>query len=55
VVEALLPGGAGIRERLRVRMVFETLSAAILAAEGTDATDDDIIAAARDAVVAATS
>ncbi|HWK93730.1 MAG TPA: helix-turn-helix domain-containing protein [Luteimicrobium sp.] len=55
VVEALLPDGAGIRERLRVRMVFETLSAAILAAEGTDATDDDIIAAARDAVVAATS
>jgi hypothetical protein len=36
-------------------MVFDTLSAALSAAEGTDAADDEIVAAARRAITSLTS
>lgn len=48
VVDLLAGPAAGEVERLQVRMVFDTASAALLAARGTESTsDDDVLAAAR--------
>jgi AcrR family transcriptional regulator len=52
VIDLLTGEAAGPRERLLTRMAFDTVSAALLAALGTDAGPDEIIAAARDAGVA---
>ncbi|GAA3589394.1 TetR family transcriptional regulator [Nonomuraea rosea] len=49
VIDLLTGEAAGPRERLLTRMAFDTVSAALLAALGTDAGPDEIIAAARDA------
>jgi AcrR family transcriptional regulator len=47
VVDLLVDDTASAQQRLLVRMMFDTASAALLAAQGTDATSDDVIAAAR--------
>jgi AcrR family transcriptional regulator len=49
VIGLLADEAAGPQERLLIRMAFDTVSAALLAAQGTDAGPDDIIAAARHA------
>lgn len=48
----LLPAGSGPVERMRVRMLLDTLGASLRAAEGTGATFDDIRAAALAAATA---
>lgn len=51
VVDAVLPSTTSPVDRLRAQMAFDTVSAALFAAQGTVATDDDVLAAARDATV----
>jgi AcrR family transcriptional regulator len=51
VVDLLAVNG----DRLYVRMVFDTVGAALLAAKGTDATPAEVIAAARRATLALTA
>lgn len=55
LTSTFLSAHASMTDRLYVRMVFDTLSAALSAAEGTDATDDEIVAAARRAITSLTS
>jgi AcrR family transcriptional regulator len=52
VAEALLPKGAKAPDRIRVRMLFDALAAALRAADGTDATPEEILSAARAAASA---
>jgi AcrR family transcriptional regulator len=52
VVDLLVEDGATAQERLYVRMIFDTTSAALLAALGAEATSDDVLATARRATVA---
>ncbi|MCB5909157.1 TetR/AcrR family transcriptional regulator [Streptomyces pinistramenti] len=47
VVDLLAGEGASAADRLLIRMTFDTTRAALLAAQGTDAGPDDVIAAAR--------
>ena len=51
----VLPADAPVSEFLRARMAFDTVSAALFAALGTDATDQDILSAARQATISLTS
>jgi hypothetical protein len=51
----LLAGDANARDRLYIRMVFDTVSAALLAAQGTGAAAEDVVATARRASIALTS
>jgi len=51
LVDRVIPGDASMAERLRAQMAFDTISAALFAAQGTAASDDEIIAAARAATV----
>ncbi|MCJ1712560.1 TetR/AcrR family transcriptional regulator [Curtobacterium sp. VKM Ac-2922] len=51
VVDRVLPQTTSRAERLRAQMAFDTVSAALFAAQGTGASDDDVLAAARDATV----
>lgn len=55
VVDRVLPPGAGVPERLRARMAFDTVSAALFAALGQDVTDDQVLDAARAATIALTA
>jgi hypothetical protein len=54
VVDRVVPPGATVEQRLRARMAFDTVSAALFAAQGTDAGTDDVLAAARTATIALT-
>jgi AcrR family transcriptional regulator len=47
VIDLLLADGAGMADRLLLRMAFDTVSAALLSSQGTDATPADVIEAAR--------
>jgi len=51
VVDRVLPPGASVADRLRARMAFDTVSAALFAAQGTDASEDDVLEAARTATL----
>jgi AcrR family transcriptional regulator len=55
VVDRVLPAGTSTAQRLVAQMAFDTVSAALFAAQGTDATDEDVLAAARAATVALTA
>jgi AcrR family transcriptional regulator len=55
VVDRVLPPGAGMRDRLRARMAFDTVAAALFAAQGQAATDEEVLDAARAATIALTS
>jgi AcrR family transcriptional regulator len=55
VVDLLVDDRATTQDRLFLRMAFDTVSAALLAAQGTSASPGDVIAAARRAVLALTS
>ena len=52
VVDLLVEGDATAEERLLTRMAFDTISAALLSAQGTDIGPDDVIEAAKRATVA---
>jgi AcrR family transcriptional regulator len=54
VIDMLVDKDAPAADRLYVRMIFDTTSAALLAAQGTSSTPDDVIAAARRAIIALT-
>ncbi|MGJ6968980.1 TetR/AcrR family transcriptional regulator [Streptosporangium sp. G11] len=54
VVDLFADDGTTTEDRLLIRMAFDTVSAALLAAQGTDAGPDDVIAAARRATLALT-
>jgi AcrR family transcriptional regulator len=54
VIDLLVDEDATGQDRLYLRMVFDTVSAALLAAQGTQATPADVIAAARRAIIALT-
>ena len=54
VVDLLVDDRATTQDRLYVRMAFDTVSAALLAAQGTSAGPGDVIAAARRAALALT-
>lgn len=51
VVDAVLPTSTTQADRLRAQMAFDTVSAALFAAQGTAASDDDVLTAARDATI----
>ena len=51
VVERVLADEASTVDRLRAQMAFDTVSAALFAAEGTNASDDDVLEAARAATI----
>ncbi len=51
---ALVQGIGRARDRIYARMIFDTVSAAGRAAQGTDANPDDVIAVARRASIALT-
>lgn len=52
VVDLLVDEDAAAEDRLLTRMAFDTVSAALLSAQGTDAGPNDVISAARHATVA---
>ncbi|MFZ7087625.1 TetR/AcrR family transcriptional regulator [Curtobacterium sp. RRHDQ10] len=54
IVERVVPEESPVEQRLRARMAFDTVSAALFAAQGTDASTDDVLAAAKDATIALT-
>jgi hypothetical protein len=54
VIDLLVEDDATELDRLCTRMVFDTVSAALLAARGTAASPADVIAAARRATIALT-
>jgi AcrR family transcriptional regulator len=54
VIDLFVSKDATPEDRLYTRMVFDTISAALLAAQGTQASPDDVIAAARRAIIALT-
>ena len=49
VEDALLPPKSSTIERMRIRMLLDTLGSALRAAEGTDATFEEILSAAKSA------
>lgn len=51
VVDRVLPVDTPHADRLRAQMAFDTVSAALFAAQGTAASDDDVLEAAREATV----
>lgn len=51
VVDRVLPAETSRAERLRAQMAFDTVSAALFAAQGTAASDDEVLEAAREATV----
>jgi AcrR family transcriptional regulator len=51
VVERVLPSTASATDRIRAQMAFDTVSAALFAAQGTDYSDADVLAAARAATI----
>ncbi|MEH3075577.1 MAG: helix-turn-helix domain containing protein [Quadrisphaera sp.] len=55
VVVRVLPAGASTQERLMARMAFDTVAAALFAAQAEDADDDDVLQAARAATEALTA
>ncbi|MBT2501311.1 TetR/AcrR family transcriptional regulator [Curtobacterium sp. ISL-83] len=55
VVDRVLPHGTSRAERLRAQMAFDTVSAALFAAQGTAASDDDVLEAAREATIRLTA
>jgi AcrR family transcriptional regulator len=55
VVDRVLPAEATTTERLRARMAFDTVSAALFAAESITATDAEVLAAARSATISLTT
>lgn len=55
IVDHVLPTDADMQDRLRARMAFDTVSAALFAALGQEASDDDVLAAARTATTALTA
>jgi AcrR family transcriptional regulator len=55
VVNALLPEAASAQDRIFTRMAFDTLGAALFAAEGTAVGYEDVLAAARRATIALTA
>lgn len=54
VIDLFVDNNATEADRLHVRMVFDTVGAALLAAQGTQASPQDVIAAARQAIIALT-
>jgi AcrR family transcriptional regulator len=52
VIEFFTAADTPTADRLRIRMAFDTVSSALLAAQGTGAGPDDVLAAARSATVA---
>jgi AcrR family transcriptional regulator len=52
VIDRLVDKNASAPDRLFARMVFDTVSAALIAAQGTDTSPADVLAAARRATVA---
>jgi AcrR family transcriptional regulator len=55
VIDRLLGDDAPMPDKLRLRMAFDTVSAALFAALGSSATEDEILAAARSATIALAS
>jgi AcrR family transcriptional regulator len=55
VVARVLPAEAGLPERLRFRMALDTVSAALFASQRLDATDQQVLEAARTATLALTA
>jgi AcrR family transcriptional regulator len=55
VVDRVLPAETPQAERLRAQMAFDTVSAALFAAQGAAASDDDVLDAAREATVRLTA
>lgn len=55
VVDRVLPADATMADRLQAKMAFESVNAALFAARGTGASDDDVLAAARNATIALTA
>lgn len=55
LAELLVPAGASSEDKLYARLAFNALIAALFAAEGTDASDQDIIAVAKRGAVALTA
>ncbi|MBF4584789.1 TetR family transcriptional regulator [Curtobacterium sp. PhB137] len=51
VVDRVLPEAAPRADRLRAQMAFDTVSAALFAAQGSDASDDEVLEAARTATI----
>jgi AcrR family transcriptional regulator len=51
VVDRVLPADTSRADRLRAQMAFDTVSAALFAAQGSDASDGDVLDAARAATV----
>ncbi|MBF4583762.1 TetR/AcrR family transcriptional regulator [Curtobacterium sp. VKM Ac-2865] len=48
VIDRVLPGSATVPERLRAQIAFDSVSAALFAAQGTTASDAELLAAARE-------
>jgi AcrR family transcriptional regulator len=51
VVDRVLPEKSSTADRLRAQMAFDTVSAALFAAQGSAASDDDVLEAARAATI----
>jgi AcrR family transcriptional regulator len=51
VIDRVLPASATMPERLRAQMAFDSVSAALFAAQGTSASDADVVAAAREVTI----
>lgn len=51
VVDRVVDGDASIATRLRAQMAFDTVSAALFAAQGTEATDEEVLQAAHASTV----
>jgi AcrR family transcriptional regulator len=55
LLDAVLPSGATPAERVRARMAFDTVSAALFASHGLDITEPELLEAARAATLALTA
>jgi AcrR family transcriptional regulator len=55
VVDRVVAAEAPLVDRLLAQMAFDTVSAALFAAQDSEATDDDVLAAARAATIALTA
>ncbi|GAA2703011.1 TetR/AcrR family transcriptional regulator [Actinoplanes palleronii] len=55
VIDRILPPGAPVSERLLARMAFDSVSAALFAAQAHPAGDEEVLAAARAATIALTA
>lgn len=51
VVDRVIANEAPMATRLRAQMAFDTVSAALFAAQGTPATDDEVLMAARESTI----